>query len=82
MPDDAEIWKRVHDVFVRFFDDPGLTLNAATTAGDVPGWDSLANVELMVEIEEAFGIRFRTGEVAGLETVGELIALITRRTAR
>jgi acyl carrier protein len=45
----------------------------------VPGWDSLANVELMVEVEQSFGIRFRTGEVAGLKNVGELVSLIARR---
>jgi acyl carrier protein len=35
---------------------------------------------LMVEIEEAFGIRFRTGEIAGLRNLGELVAVIARRT--
>ena len=79
MHDEAEIWKRVGEVFARFFSNPGLTLDAATTAVDVPGWDSLANVELMVEIEDAFRIRFRTGEVAALENVGQLVTVIARR---
>ena len=80
MSDDAAILARLRDVLARFFNNPGLTVDAATTARDVRGWDSLANVELMVEIEEAFGIRFRTGEVAGLRNVGELVAAIARRT--
>jgi acyl carrier protein len=79
MTTDTEILDRVRDVFERFFDNPGLTINLDTTAAAVPGWDSLANVELMVEVEQAFGIRFRTGEVAGLKNVGELVALIGRR---
>jgi acyl carrier protein len=80
MSDDADIWVRLREVFARFFDHPGLAVDASTTARDVPGWDSLSNVELMVEVEEAFGIRFRTGEVAGLRNLGELVAVIARRT--
>ena len=79
MLDEAEIWGRVRDVFATFFGDPTVKVNAGTTAADVPGWDSLANVELMVEVEQSFGIRFRTGEVVGLRNVGELVALIVRR---
>ena len=80
MSDDADIWTRLREVLARFFDNPALTVDAATTARSVPGWDSLSNVELMVEIEEAFGIRFRTGEIAGLRNLGELVAVIARRT--
>lgn len=81
MSDDAAILARLRDVLAGFFNNPGLTVDTSTTARDVRGWDSLANVELMVEIEEAFGIRFRTGEVAGLKNVGELVGVIARRTA-
>jgi acyl carrier protein len=80
MSDDAAILARLRDVLAGFFNNPGLAVDASTTARDVRGWDSLANVELMVEIEEAFGIRFRTGEVAGLKNVGELVGVIARRT--
>jgi acyl carrier protein len=80
MSDDADILARLREVLARFFNNPGLAVDASTTARDVRGWDSLANVELMVEIEEAFAIRFRTGEVAGLKNVGELIGVIARRT--
>ena len=80
MANDVEILDRVREVFAQFFDSPGLNVDLETTAATVPGWDSLANVELMVEVEQAFGIRFRTGEVAGLRNVGELVAVIARRT--
>jgi acyl carrier protein len=79
MAKELEILSRVREVFVRFFDDPRLSVDTDTTASMVPGWDSLANVELMVEVEQSFGIRFRTGEVAGLKNVGELVSLIARR---
>lgn len=81
MSDEREILERLQELFARFFDNPALTLQPSTTAKDVPGWDSLANVELMIEIEVAFAIRFKTGELAALENVGELVAAIARRRA-
>ena len=74
------IWPRLTGIFRELFDDDGLALTRGTTAEDVEGWDSLTHVELLVEIERAFGIRFNTGEVAGLSNVGEMADLIARRT--
>jgi acyl carrier protein len=79
---EAEILQALAQTIVRFFGDDALVIDAHTVAADVPGWDSLANVELMVEIEDAFGVRFRTGEIARLGSVGELAALIARRVER
>jgi len=51
----------------------------STTAGMVPGWDSLNHVRVIMAIEEAYGIRFRTLEVIRLKNVGELQTLIDRK---
>jgi acyl carrier protein len=37
------------------------------------------HIQLLVATERAFGIRFNTGEVAGLANVGVMVALIGRR---
>lgn len=75
-----EVWSRLQRVFVEFFDDD-IQLSEETVASDVEGWDSLANVELMVEIEREFGLRFRTGELAELESVGALLRLVEQHIA-
>jgi acyl carrier protein len=80
--DEQEIWRRVHDVFVQFFDQRDLVLTPGTTAADVYGWDSLSNVELMIEIERAFNIRFSTGAIASLTNVGDLVSLIRQLVVR
>jgi acyl carrier protein len=58
---------------------PDLVLSPATTAAEVPGWDSLAHVDLIVAVEGAFGLRFTTQEVMGLQKVGDLVALVSRK---
>ncbi len=56
-------------------------IEEATTAAEVPGWDSLTHVAILTAIEKAYGIRFRTMEVIRLRNVGELQALVDRKTA-
>jgi acyl carrier protein len=50
------------------------------TAAEVPAWDSLSNIRLVVAVEQAFKIQFTTGEVAGLKNVGEFVSVIKERS--
>lgn len=76
---ETAIWEQLTGVFRDMFEDPALTIGPETTAKDVEGWDSLMHIQLLVATERAFGIRFNTGEVAGLANVGVMVALIGRR---
>ena len=49
------------------------------TADDVEEWDSLLHISLVLATENAFGIRFRVGEVEATRNVGEFADLIRRR---
>ena len=35
------------------------------TAGDVPEWDSMSHVRLMLTVERAFNTKFAAAEIAG-----------------
>ena len=47
-----------------------------TTAGTVPGWDSLSHVAVISAVEDAYKVRFKAGEILRLKTVGQLQALV------
>jgi acyl carrier protein len=49
------------------------------SASDVEEWDSLTHVSLILAVEQAFGIRFRVGEVESTKNVGDLADLIMKR---
>ena len=57
---------------------PG-TVTRTTVAADIAGWDSMANVNLLLEIESIVGIRFKAAEVLILKDVGELVDLVERK---
>jgi acyl carrier protein len=60
-----------------FLEPPKLT--PQLTAKEVPEWDSLLHISLLLAVEKAFNIRFRVGEVEGTKSVGEFADLIARR---
>lgn len=78
-PSDAEILERLTAIVASILDLDDLQLTAATVAADVPGWDSLAHLQIVAAVERDFRIRFRTGEIAGVADVGALIGRIRDR---
>jgi acyl carrier protein len=74
-----EVSDEILEVFREVFDDPSLVVSSETTASDVPNWDSMMHVSLMLAVERQFGIRFSSSEVAGLKNVVELQMLVDQR---
>jgi len=70
---------KLTDIFRTMFDDPSLILRDDLTAPDVPGWDSFNHINLVMQIEEDFRLRFTTEEISSLANVGEFKALIARK---
>jgi acyl carrier protein len=47
-------------------------------AFQVPGWDSLSHVGVIVAVEKEFGCRFKMKDLMKLRSVGELQELVNR----
>jgi acyl carrier protein len=73
-----DTWDTLLTVIREMFGDDTLAIGRDTTAAEIPGWDSVAHVELMIAVEERFGIRFTTGEAAGMHNVGDMADFIDR----
>ena len=79
-PNSEQCETMLGEIFRDFFDDDSLVLRPDMTARDVDGWDSLAHVRLLLNIERRFQIKFSAPEVGGLQSVGDLVSLIARKT--
>ncbi|MGH9641325.1 MAG: acyl carrier protein [Terriglobales bacterium] len=79
---DEEILTRLSTLIEDLLGVDDLHVTRATTALDAPGWNSLAHVRIVVATEQAFGVRFTTGEIVSLKTVGDLVDLIKARSPR
>lgn len=71
----------LNSVFRRVFDNDAITIFDEMTANDVAEWDSLAHINLIMEIEEEFHLKFTVDDIVGLKNVGEMIELIERKLA-
>ena len=79
---EATLLTRVNEVFRSVFDDPNLTVSLATTAKDVPDWDSITHITLVIEIEREFNVKFQMAEIEKLRNVGDLVAILATKQPR
>ena len=69
----AEIFSKLHEIFLDVFDLDELELTDETSATDIEEWDSLSHIQLIVAIEKAFGIKFTSLEIMKWRNVGEMV---------
>lgn len=77
----AAILDQLQSVFRDVFDDDSITLTEETTARDIRGWDSVANIRMILSVENEFDVRFDTGEISEFRNVGDLRDAIARLKA-
>lgn len=80
--DESQILTQVRDIIADVVDQADLQISTATTATDVPGWDSFNHINIVVAVERRFGIKVNTAEIEELRNVGELVALVGRKLER
>jgi acyl carrier protein len=79
MTSTEQIYARLTDIFHEVFDDQSIVPTPEMKAGDVPEWDSLNHINLIVAIEARFKIKFKSTELESLRNVGHLVELIDRK---
>ena len=75
------VWiRKLNTIFQDVFDDPDITVQAETSAEDIEDWDSLAQISLIVAVEEEFGIKFSVEEATSMKNVGEMVQFILEKS--
>jgi len=68
--------ERLQVVFREVFDDNALRINRNMSKSDIPEWDSVATVRLVLSVEQEFGIHLSTDQVADIRDVASLVQAI------
>jgi acyl carrier protein len=79
---ESEVYRELTDIFRDVFMRDDLELKPDLTAKDVPGWDSFKQIEIIIGVEEKYGIKFHTRDLDGLHNVGDLARTILAKSAR
>ena len=73
---------KLAEVMAEILDVPVASITREMVRDGHPTWDSLNHLRLMTAVEEEFGIQFSMDEIEGIETAGQLEALLeTHRAA-
>jgi acyl carrier protein len=75
----SELLKKVTETLADIVDDDALELSENTTPEDVPDWDSINHMKLIITLETEFNIRFEAEEINTVENVRGLLDMIESR---
>ncbi|MBR1434459.1 MAG: acyl carrier protein [Bacteroidales bacterium] len=77
--DNGQLLLKIQEIFRDVLDDEEIILNDNSTADDVEGWDSLTHIQLIVQIEKAFKVKFTSKEILSWKNVGELVNCLSAK---
>lgn len=77
---EAEVYTQLTEMFRDVFLREDIELRPELTAKDVPGWDSFKQIEIIIGLEEKYGIKFHTRDLDGLRNVGDLAHAVLAKT--
>lgn len=73
--------QRIQRIFREVFENDSLQVHDDLSARTLADWDSLAQVKLILGLEEEFGVKFTTAEVAELNSVQSLRSALAAKGA-
>lgn len=76
------IIKELKTLIADMLDVPEDQITADARRADIESWDSLNHLQLVTAVERQFSVKLSMDEIAGIETAGDLDALVAARTAK
>ncbi|MEO5332076.1 MAG: acyl carrier protein [Magnetococcus sp. YQC-5] len=74
-----EILSRLCPVVQEVFQDKFLMVTETLSMNEVPAWDSINHMTLIIAVEQMFKIQFSLTELVKVESIGDLMALIAAK---
>ncbi len=76
------ISKRLKAVILKELDIEDFDFKDETTADQVPNWDSLSHMNVIVAIEKDYELKFKGLEILKIKNLGELQSLIDKKLSQ
>jgi acyl carrier protein len=71
--------RKIREIVADITSVPVDRVTAASSVEDIAGWDSLAQISILLTVESEFGARFTPEEMGRLTSVAKILAAIERR---
>ncbi len=73
--------ERVKTIMAGILEVPADSITEATRMGNVDTWDSLRHMEIIVAIEEAFGLEFAAEDLMEMTSMQDIMRVLSTKTA-
>ena len=73
---------KVQEAFKAAFDVEPQLVSMETTPSDIPDWDSVGHLSLASNLEQAFGISLDVDELMEMESVREILRVVTAKLSQ
>jgi acyl carrier protein len=73
---ETELYERIARAFSQVFDEMPPRIGPATDSNDIPEWDSVSHVSVVLALESEFGVKFTSAEIEAMRSVGKIAELI------
>lgn len=67
---------RLQRIFREVLDNPSLHITETFSTKEHPEWDSVAMVQIVLAVEEEFGMQLGMEQVAGIKSVADILAFL------
>jgi acyl carrier protein len=78
---DAQILERVRGIAADVLQVNQGVLSAESSPQSVESWDSVQHLNLVLALEEQFGVQFEPDEMDGMKSIGAIAGLLTAKGA-
>ena len=69
----------LHEVVARALRVSAASISDETSPATLRRWDSLHHLDLMTEVEEAYGVQFSTADMVRAQSVGQIRRLLREK---
>ncbi|MFC2140719.1 acyl carrier protein [Acidobacteriota bacterium] len=72
---------RLEKIIREVFDIEAETIDENWTSDDIPNWDSVGHLNLIMEVEKEFHIKIEIEEMFEVEKLGDIITILNKKNA-
>lgn len=62
--------------------DDDTKLEDSMKPGDIPEWDSMGHMKLMMELEKQLNVKFEYDDILAMDSVGSIVTIIDDKYSR
>jgi len=75
----VDTFKEIQRIIAANLGAPAASIQPGSQTSDLPEWDSLRHLLIVMDIEETFGLKFALEEIGGLDSVEKIQKAVEKR---